>query len=127
MSEELLKAYIIETIQDVPTEGKEFDELLEEVNKYAIEFAIQIAPKARPDDGLLDMVVFGNMRKSDLLKMWPTTYKGRHVSHNKVRMRKISNVSISSSDKILLEADGEFLGEGPVSFSVLPSALNIVI
>jgi len=88
---------------------------------------MQIAPNARPDDGLLDMVVFGNMRKSDFLKIWPMTYKGRHVSHNKVRMRKISNVSISSSDRILLEADGEFLGEGPVSFSVLPSALNMVV
>ena len=43
---ELLKAYIVTTVQGVPTEGKEFDELLEDVNKYAIEFATQIVPKA---------------------------------------------------------------------------------
>ena len=88
---------------------------------------MKIAPNARPDDGLLDMVVFGNMGKSELLKVWPMTYKGHHVSHHKVRMRKIRNVSIQCAEKILVEADGEFLGEGPISFSVLPSALNMVV
>jgi len=43
---ELLKAYIIATVQGVPTEGKEFDELVNDIHQYAIEFAIEIAPKA---------------------------------------------------------------------------------
>jgi len=42
----MVKAYIIATVQGVPTEGKELDELIDEVTKYAIEFSIQIAPKA---------------------------------------------------------------------------------
>ena len=55
------------------------------------------------------------------------TYKGHHVRRHKVRMRKIRNVSIQCAEKILVEADGEFLREGPIYFSVLPSALSIVI
>jgi diacylglycerol kinase (ATP) len=86
-----------------------------------------LAPDAKPDDGLLDMVIFGDMGKSELMQVWPMTYKGRHVSHNKVRLRKISNVAFHCSEQILVEADGELLGEGPVSFSVVPSALNIVV
>ncbi len=88
---------------------------------------MQIAPDAKPNDGLLDMVIFGDMGKSELLKIWPMTYKGRHVSHHKVRTLKIRNVAIQCAEKILVEADGELLGEGPVSFSVVPSALNIVV
>ncbi len=88
---------------------------------------MQIAPDAQPDDGLLDMVIFGDMGKSELLKVWPMTYKGRHVSHHKVRLLKIRNVTIQCAEKILVEADGELFGEGPVSFSILPSALSIVV
>ena len=88
---------------------------------------MQIAPGARPNDGLLDMVIFGNMSKSELLKTWPLTYKGRHIRHDKVRLLKIRNVTIQCAEKILVEADGELLGAGPVSFSVVPSALTVVV
>ena len=86
-----------------------------------------IAPDAKPDDGLLDMIIFGDMGKSEMMKIWQMTYNGRHVSHRKVRSRKIRSVAIQCDEKILVEADGELLGEGPVSFSVLPSALSIVV
>jgi len=88
---------------------------------------MQIAPDARPDDGLLDLVIFGDMGKSELLKIWPMTYKGLHVSHQKVRMLKVRKVDIQCDENILVEADGELLGEGPVSFSIIPSALRILV
>ena len=86
-----------------------------------------LAPDAKPNDGLLDMIIFGDMRKSEMMKIWPMTYNGRHISHQKVRLRKIRNVALQCDEKVLVEADGELLGEGPVSFSVLPSALSIVV
>ncbi len=88
---------------------------------------MQIAPDARTNDGLLDMVIFGNMSKSELLKTWPLTYKGRHVGHDKVSLLKIRSATIQCAEKILVEADGELLGEGPLSFSVVPSALTVVV
>ena len=88
---------------------------------------MRIAPYAKPDDGLLDMIIFGDMGKSEMIKIWTMTYSGHHVNHQKVRLRKIKNVAIQCAEKILVEADGELLGEGPVSFSVLPSALSIVV
>lgn len=88
---------------------------------------MQIAPDAMPNDGLLDMVIFSDMSKSELLKIWPMTYEGRHVSHEKVRMLRVKKVDIQCDETILLEADGELLGEGPVSFSVLPSALKVLV
>ena len=87
---------------------------------------MHLAPDARPDDGLLDMVIFGDMAKSELLKIWPMTYKGRHINYHKVRMQKIKQVDIQSADDIMVEADGELLGGGPISFKVVPSALRVV-
>lgn len=86
-----------------------------------------IAPDARLNDGLLDMIIIGDMGKSELMKIWSMTYNGRHVSHPKVRVQKIRNVAIQCAEKVLVEADGELLGESPVAFSVLPSALSVVV
>ncbi|MFC2068869.1 diacylglycerol/lipid kinase family protein [Chloroflexota bacterium] len=88
---------------------------------------MSIAPEARPNDGQLDMILFGDMGKSETLKIWPMTYKGLHTRNPKVKWQKIREVVIKSEEKFLLEADGELLGEGPVSFSVLPSALTVVV
>lgn len=86
-----------------------------------------VAPYAKPNDGLLDMIIFGDMEKTEMLKVWPMTYSGRHIGHQKVSLRKIKKVAIQCDEEVLVEADGELLGEGPVSFSVMPSALKIVV
>ena len=86
-----------------------------------------IAPHAKLDDGLLDMVVVGNVTKSEMMKIWRTTYRGSHITHPKIRVRKITRVSIQSAERVLVEADGELLGEGPVSFWVLPAALRVAV
>jgi len=88
---------------------------------------MQVAPHAILDDGLLDIVIVGDVGKFELLKIWPTLYSGSHIIHHKIREEKIKTATIESDEQLLVEADGELLGEGPVSFSVLPSALSIVI
>ena len=87
---------------------------------------MQIAPHAMLNDGLLDIVTFGDLGRSELLRLWPALYGGSHITHHKVREDKATTVAIESDEQLLVEADGELLGEGPVSFSVLPSALSVV-
>ncbi|MFC1955850.1 diacylglycerol/lipid kinase family protein [Chloroflexota bacterium] len=85
------------------------------------------APDADLADGLLDMLVIGNLSKPDLLWSLPRVYKGTHLTHPKVTMTRAKEVEIRSAQPIPVQADGELLGELPASFQVLPSALNIVI
>jgi len=84
------------------------------------------APHAELHDGLLDIVVVGDVGKLELLKIWPTLYSGSHVTHPKVRLKKVASVTIQSSERVLIEVDGELLGECPASFWVMPSALTVV-
>ena len=88
---------------------------------------MQIAPHARLDDGLLDVVTVGDVGKSELLKIWPTLYSGSHIRHPKIRERKATTVTIESDEQLLVEADGVILGETPASFRVIPSTLTIVV
>ncbi|MQY67491.1 MAG: YegS/Rv2252/BmrU family lipid kinase [Dehalococcoidia bacterium] len=88
---------------------------------------MRIAPDAELDDKLLDVVVFGDMSKFEILKEFPTIYKGTHINHPKVSVKKAANVSIESAKPMLVYADGELLGECPASFRVVPAALSLVV
>ncbi len=86
-----------------------------------------IAPHASLDDGLLNAIIVSDVSKLELLKIRPTLYDGSHVKHPKIRETKATVVTIESDEHILVEADGDILGECPASFRVIPSALNVVV
>jgi YegS/Rv2252/BmrU family lipid kinase len=88
---------------------------------------MRVAPLADISDGLLDVIAVGDMGKLELLRAFPKIYKGTHIHHPKVSSHKATRVEIESPQKFLVHADGEFLGEGPVSFRLVPSALSIAI
>ena len=88
---------------------------------------MRVAPQADISDGLLDVIAVGDMGKFELLRALPTIYKGTHIYHPKVSMEKATRIKIESPEKFLVHADGEFLGEGPVSFRLMPSALSIAV
>ena len=54
-------------------------------------------------------------------------YAGTHLSLPKIRLIKDKRIVIKSKQRFLLHADGEILGEGPVSFSLLPKALTVLV
>jgi YegS/Rv2252/BmrU family lipid kinase len=86
-----------------------------------------VAPQAEVNDQLLDVLTVGDMSKLELLRAFPTIYEGTHISHPKVNLQRTSAVEIKSSEEFLVHADGEFLGRGPASFSLIPAALSIAV
>ncbi len=84
------------------------------------------APEADISDGLLDVLIIGDLSKPDLLWSLPRVYRGTHLTHPKVTLTKAREIEIRSDDPVFLQADGELLGELPARFYVLPSLLNIV-
>jgi len=88
---------------------------------------MHMAPQAELSDSLLDVVIVGDMGKFELLKALPTVYKGTHIYHPKVRVKKAVHITIESPEPMLVHADGELLGECPASFWLMPSALSIVV
>lgn len=88
---------------------------------------MKIAPLAKLNDSLLDVLILGDISKVDLLKTFPKVYKGTHLTHPKVRSEKAILISAESEERILVYADGELLGEGPASFRLIPATLNVVV
>jgi len=86
-----------------------------------------IAPQADIKDGLFDVVIIGDVSKPDLLASLPRIYRGTHLTHPKVTLKRAREVEIQSKQRIALQADGELLGEAPARFSILPTALTVLV
>jgi diacylglycerol kinase (ATP) len=86
---------------------------------------MRIAPAASLDDGLLDLCLVRAISKATLLRMFPTVFSGRHLSHPSVTYVKTSFVEIETEEPAELFADGEYLQSTPVRIDVLPRELEV--
>jgi diacylglycerol kinase (ATP) len=86
---------------------------------------MKLAPEARQDDGLFDVVLIGDVTKPDFVTTSPKLYSGRYLSHPKVELLRSSAVVISADEPLPLEVDGEPIGTTPARFEVVPSALRL--
>ena len=87
---------------------------------------MHVAPDARFDDGVFDLVVFrGDGGKGRLLRKFPLIYGGRHLALDEVSQQRGVVVEASSDAELWLEIDGEPLGRAPARFECLPGALRL--
>src|SRR3989304_5079927 len=82
---------------------------------------MKIAPTADPHDGVLDLVVLGNLGRVELLRWLPTVYRGRHLANPKVSTARGRTVSIDAPAPLPLHVDGEPCGETPVRLPSPPA------
>jgi diacylglycerol kinase (ATP) len=86
---------------------------------------MKLAPDARQDDGLFDVVLIGDVNKLDFLTTAPKLYNGRYLAHPKVEHLHSATVSIDAAAPLPLEVDGEPIGTTPARFAVVPAALRL--
>lgn len=86
-----------------------------------------VTPEADVSDGLLDVLIVGNLSKLDLVWSLPRIYKGTHLTHPKVTCRKAKNIYIQAEQKMPIQADGDIVGETPARFGIIPSILKILV
>jgi diacylglycerol kinase (ATP) len=84
-----------------------------------------LAPEAEPDDGLLDVVVIGDITKADFVRSVGRIYRGTHLTHPKIDLLRGERVTVESKQPVPLELDGEQPGTTPATFEVVPRALRI--
>jgi diacylglycerol kinase (ATP) len=86
---------------------------------------MMLAPDARPDDGLFDVVLIGDVSKVDFLTTAPKIYKGRHVTHRKVEVLRGATVSVEAGERLPIEVEGEQVGATPAAFEIVRDALRV--
>jgi diacylglycerol kinase (ATP) len=84
-----------------------------------------LAPEARPDDGLFDVLVFGDLTKVDFVRNVGKIYRGTHLSHPKIEQLRGALVEIDADEPLPIELDGEQPGTTPARFEIVPRALRV--
>lgn len=95
-------------------------------NGKAFGGGMRVAPDADPGDGLLDVVVLGDLPLPELMKVSRTLYDGSHIGSKNVHTARGRVVKIHASDAVLLDVDGETPGRIPGTFTALPGALRLL-
>lgn len=88
---------------------------------------MRMCPEARPDDGVLDICVAGDLGPWETLTLLPKAFTGRHTRHPKVELYSTRTITIEADQPLYVQADGEILGQVPVSIELLPHALEVLV
>jgi diacylglycerol kinase (ATP) len=87
---------------------------------------LRICEGASMDDGLLDVVIINPVSKPRLLWVFPKLYRGTHVTLPEFERHRVREVTLSSPG-IVAYGDGERLGPLPMTSTVRPGALRMLV
>lgn len=88
---------------------------------------MRIAPGARLDDGLLDVVTIADLHRARFLALFPRVFKGTHVDLPVVSVQRAREVRITTDRPFVLYGDGDPIGETPVTIRVIPGAVRVIV
>lgn len=87
---------------------------------------MKIAPKAKLDDGHLDLCIIGDIDPFKLCCLFPTIYFGNHLRMPEVEYLQTQRLRIETERPLDVYADGEYVCKTPIEASVLPGALRVI-
>lgn len=87
----------------------------------------RVAPEAQLDDGLLDVYIFKGGGTLDALRHFSLILLGKHTGHPEIETYRARRVEIRAEKPLPLHMDGDPAGHTPVTITVAPRALSIVV
>jgi len=109
-------------------DGQLFDDRYNTVSVHNMELwggDLVAAPGASPDDGLLDVIRWGDLGRIAVLKAVAGQRDGgRHLEIEGVDRHPARTVDLSSPKRTVLDLDGEFGGYLPARIEVIPGAIR---
>ncbi len=91
---------------------------------------MKIAPGAKVDDGLFDVLVAGHMSLLKFARHFPALYSGKHIKLPNVSFVRADCIEINpqkGAKPLLVELDGDTVGTLPATFKILHRALRFKV
>ncbi|HEV2768992.1 MAG TPA: diacylglycerol kinase family protein [Solirubrobacteraceae bacterium] len=96
-------------------------------NSGAYGGGMRLAPDARLDDGLLDVVVVEDVSRLRCLWTLPSVFRGSHVHQPNVHVLRAAEVRVDADRPFVVYADGDPIARTPVTLRAVPHALTVVV
>lgn len=133
-------AYYIKGIEKI-TQFKPFDVQIETNGKSVTEeimmFLVansntvggfdKLAPMAKIDDGLLDVILLKKCNLADLARVMTLLAKGQHLKDPKIVHFQTKEMIIRTENNVQMNLDGELGGSMPSHFKILPKHIEMII
>lgn len=87
---------------------------------------MKIAPRARLNDGKLDLCIIRDIDPFKLFCLFPTIYFGKHLRMREVEYLQTSRVRVETDQPTDVYADGEYVCRTPIEVSVEREALPVI-
>jgi diacylglycerol kinase (ATP) len=87
---------------------------------------MKVSPRSYPGDGLFDVQI-STGPKSDAFTLIPKMYRGEHVPSPNIKELRGREITVEADRVLAVQADGEFLGTTPATFTVIPQAIALKI
>ena len=101
--------------------------LLTICNTIHIGKGMKMAPKAKLNDGKMDIVfIENNFTRIQLLKLFPTIFNGKHIKNIKVQYKQAEYLKLIPINNEVLNIDGEMKGITPIEIKVIKSGIRIL-
>ncbi|MDB4181207.1 diacylglycerol kinase family lipid kinase [Polaribacter sp.] len=89
---------------------------------------MQFSKKGDPIDGLFDITIVKNITLLDLILNIKKLYNGKIVAHPKIATYKTNKIIVDpQNSKPFIQADGELIGTGTATFSLIEKGIHFVI
>lgn len=87
----------------------------------------RLAPKARLDDGLFDVVWSEEVNRTEILRLIPRAFGNSLLEHPKIHTARASEVTVELAEEVPAHVDGEILRPTrDFHAKILPGALRVV-
>lgn len=96
-------------------------------NARYVAHGVPVAPGALLDDGRMDIVVVSAASLPRLAALIPAVLLGRHLDNPELTCRRARRLHISSKPGMWFNADGELVGNEPMTFTILPRVLRVIV
>jgi diacylglycerol kinase (ATP) len=88
---------------------------------------MRIAPRARLDDGRLDVCFLRRTSRLRLLRIFPQVFSGKHVTLPEVTYFQTESLRMDAESPLDFYADGDYVCRTPVEVGILPGALRVIV
>ena len=85
---------------------------------------MKVCPAADIQDGLLDIMILAPVPKLEFIRIFPSVFKGLHVTHPAVSILQGRSIQIKAN--AVAYADGERIGELPLDVSISHNKLKVL-
>jgi diacylglycerol kinase (ATP) len=115
---------------ELTVDGQQFDGRYNTISIHNLELwggDLLVAPGALPDDGCFDMVRWGDLGRTAVLKAIRGQQQGgTHIHMDGIDYRQVTSVQLASPIRSLLDLDGEHGGYLPAHIEMLPAAVRFI-